>query len=138
MSNQAVAVAGTIYWGFFNKPNDLSNKYQVDICCLSDKAVEAIEAMGVEVRNKGDDRGSFITVKSNNPIRVNFAADVGDADVEMIGNGTKAKAAIGYYDWNFRNKKGRSPSLMKLVVTDLVTYAGKEGSGGGIDLDNVI
>jgi hypothetical protein len=30
---------------------------------------------------------------------------------------------MGSYSWTFKNKKGVSPSLKKLVITDLVTYS---------------
>jgi hypothetical protein len=39
---------------------------------------------------------------------------------------------IGSYAWTYKNKKGISPSLAKLVVTDLVAYAG----GGDISADD--
>jgi hypothetical protein len=41
----------------------------------------------------------------------------------LIANNSKAKAVIGHYDWTSPSgAKGRSPSLMKLVVTDLIQY----------------
>lgn len=134
MSNtDSVAVAGTIYWAFLDRVNDMSGKYQVDVGNLSAKAVSALEDMGIRVSNKGDDKGDFITLKSNNPIRVAFAAGVEEADSSMVGNGSKAKVAVGYYDWKFRGKAGRSPSLKKMVITDLVVYGGADGAGADID-----
>jgi hypothetical protein len=56
----------------------------------------------------------------------------GDEITEDIGNGSKAKALVGSYDWTYKNKKGVSPSLIKLVITDLVEYAG----AGGIAADD--
>ena len=132
MSN-SIAVACEIYWGFFDRTNEYSNKYQVDLCKLSPKAVAALEELGINVRNKGDDRGDFITVKSNNPIHVDFKAD--PVDVGMLGNGSKANAALSYYDWDYRGKKGRSPSLKKLLVTEVEVY---EGADGGIDFDDIL
>lgn len=136
MSN-VIAVAADIYWACLEHTNEMSGKYQVDLCNLSDKAVEALEDLGIRVANKGDDRGNYITVKSSNPIRAQFSADVGDANAAMVGNGSKAKAAIGFYDWKFRGKEGRSPSLKKLVVTDLQVYEGAAAEGG-VDLDDVL
>lgn len=133
MSN-TIAVNCELYWGFFDRVNDMSGKYQVDLTSLSDKAVSALEDLGIKVNNKGDERGNYITVKSSNPIKVFFDTN-DEASPSMIGNGSSAKAAIGFYDWDFRGKKGRSPSLKKLVVTDLVVYAGAEAGEGGLDLD---
>ena len=133
MSN-VITMNCDLYWGFFDRVNDMSGKYQVDVCNLSDKAVDALENLGIAVRNKGDERGSFITVKSNNPIHVSLDRDTyGDVVPDMIGNGSKAQVAIGYYDWDFRGKKGRSPSLKKLKVTELNVYSGGEGSDFNFD-----
>jgi hypothetical protein len=123
MSN-IVPVAATIYWPFMSRVNDMSGKYQVDLAQLSDKAVEALEMAGLSVANKGDDRGNYITVKSTYPIEPDFKGDKVDAG--LIGNGTKATVAVGSYDWEFRGKKGRSPSIKKMLITEVVTYADGE------------
>jgi len=39
---------------------------------------------------------------------------------------------VSSYSWTYKNKKGVSPSLKKLVITDLVEYA----SATGIDADD--
>lgn len=132
--NNVIAVNCELYWGFFDRVNEMSGKYQVDLTSLSDKAVSALEDLGIKVNNKGDERGNYITVKSNNPIKVLFDTN-DEASTAMIGNGSSARAAVGFYEWDFRGKKGRSPSLKKLVVTDLVVYEGAGSGEGGIDLD---
>ena len=68
METKPVVVACELHWPFLNKLNDMSGKYQVDIGKLSSKAVDALSAMGIQVHNKGDDRGNYVTVKSNHPI----------------------------------------------------------------------
>ena len=65
-----IVVATTLYWAQTNQVNDLSGKYQVNLGQLSEKAVEALTANGIDVKNKGDEQGYFITVKSANPIKV--------------------------------------------------------------------
>jgi hypothetical protein len=40
----------------------------------------------------------------------------------LIGNGSRVVASVGSYDWEFKGKKGTSPSLKRLVVTDLVEF----------------
>lgn len=126
-----VKIKADVYWAQLNKINEMSNKYQVNLCNLSDAAVEALEAIGVSVsigEDKKADMGRFITCKSNNPIRA-YDTD-GDEISELIGNGSKAKAVVGSYEWKYKNKKGTSPSLKKLVITNLVEYA---SDGGSID-----
>lgn len=120
MEQKPVRIEATLMWPFLDKPNDMSGKYQVDLTNLSEKAVRALEDMGITVRNK-EDKGFFITTKSNHTIK---ALDKnGDEVLAHIGNGTKAVCVIGAYSWTFKNKKGVSPSLKKLVITDLVTYS---------------
>lgn len=134
-----VVVACDVFWAFTNKPNNLSNKYQVDLCNLSDKAVEQLEEMGLAVKNNPDkpDQGSYITPVSTRQIK--FYNSAGDELTGIeIGNGSKARAVLGYYDWEFNRKKGRSPSLVKLIIDDLVEYEGGSADVGSYNLDEAI
>jgi hypothetical protein len=116
---ERVKIKADVMWAYLDKQNDMSGKYQVDLCNLSDPAVAALEDMGIAVRQK-EDKGYFITCKSSNPIK---AYDKnGDQLDATVGNGSGAIAMVGFYEWTFKNKEGRSPSLKKLVITDLVSY----------------
>ena len=127
----SVKIKAEIMWAFLDKVNDMSNKYQVDLCQLSDKAAAALKSMGISVSYK-EDKGNFITCKSNRPIH---AYDDGGASLEgvNVGNGSKANALVSTFEWKFKGKAGISPSLKKLVITDLVEYA---GGGGSLDEDD--
>ena len=123
----------TVYWASLNRKNEMADAYTVDLCNLSDKAVAALEDMGISVQEnleKKPEQGKYITCKSQRPIKA-FDTD-NDEIVEDIGNGSKAICMIGSYSWTYKNKKGVSPSLAKLVITDLVEYA----SGGNISADD--
>ena len=109
-------------WAYLNKKNEMSDKYQVDLCQLSEKAVEALEKLGITVSFKAD-KGHYITCKSGNPIRIFDEGGSELANDLPVGNGTQGNASIGIYEWEFKNKKGISPSLRKLVITKLVEYA---------------
>jgi hypothetical protein len=118
---EAVKIKADIMWAYLNKPNDMSGKFQVDLCNLSDKAAEALQDMGLEVKFK-EGKGKYITCKSTRPIR---AYDDGGSEVEeQLGNGTKGVALVGTYSWSYQKKKGISPALKRLVVTELVEYSG--------------
>lgn len=136
MSNEKkkLKIKCDIYWAQLNKMNEMSGAYQVNLCNLSDAAAEALEEMGLSVNQDSEkkaDMGKYITCKSKNKPMKAFDVD-GDEITEDIGNGSKAKALVGTYDWTYKNKKGISPSLIKLVVTDLVEYSG----AGGISADD--
>ena len=125
-----VTINADIMWASLNEPNRMSGKFQVDLTQLSKAAIEALEMMGLSVRSK-EGQGDFITAKSNNPIRA-YDTDGNEIKGILIGNGSKGKAVIGYYDWKSpAGQAGRSPSLMKLVVTDLIAY------NGGAEVDEV-
>lgn len=122
---EAVKIKANIMWAQMNKMNELSGKYQVNLCDLSEPAVQALTEMGIEVKEK-EGFGKYITCKSAKPMKA-FDED-GDEITEEIGNGSKAKAIITAYEWKYKNKKGVSPSAKKIVVTNLVEYAGAGGS----------
>jgi len=118
----AVKIKADIMWAYLNKPNELSGKYQVDLCNLSDKAAKALEEMGLEIKQK-EGKGNYITCKSTRPI---VAFDDGGSAIDggILGNGSKAVALVGSYEWAYQRKKGVSPALRKLVITELVQYNG--------------
>ena len=123
-------------WAYLDKVNDMSGKYQVDLCNLSDPAVNALEGMGLTVRQK-EDKGYFITCKSSNPIKA-FDKEGELIDGVTIGNGSKAIAMVGFYEWTWKNKQGVSPSLKKLVVDEIVAYEGVGEPDPVMDDDEVL
>jgi len=135
--NKRIKIKANVYWAQLDKVNEMSNKYQVNLCNLSPAAVTALEGMGISVlvgtENK-EAMGSYITCKSSNPIR---AFDIDGLPVtENIGNESKAIAMVGSYPWTYKNKKGMSPSLGKFVITDLIPYS--EGEAMTADDEDVL
>ena len=121
----AIKIKAKLFWAQLNEPNEMSGKYQVDLCNLSFQAVKELKDAGISVNNRADDqyeRGDYITCKSTYPIKaidgdgVPFSTDV------RIGNGSEAIAIVDTYDWKFKGKSGKSPSLTTLAITDLVAY----------------
>jgi hypothetical protein len=113
----------TIYWANLYDRNKMSNKFQVDLSCLSDSDVEALEDMGVAVRNKGNEQENFVTAKSAKyEIRPYDTKGTELKDVK-IGNGSKADVLVSTYEWKSpAGKKGVSVSIKKLIITDLLEY----------------
>jgi hypothetical protein len=117
---QPLTIKGTLYWVERNKLNKFSDKYQIVLGNLSEKAVAALDDMGIAAANKGDEKDYFITMKSKNPMRVTDEQGVEyDTDV-MIANGSEAVCVVGYYDWSVGT--GRSPSMIKCKVTKMIEY----------------
>lgn len=121
--SKRVKIKADVYWCQHTKVNDMSGKYQLNLCNLSDAAVDALESMGISVQvgeEKKSEMGRYITCKSQSEIKV-FDTE-GDLIKEAIGNGSKAKAIVGTYEWTYKNKKGISPSVGKIIITDLVEF----------------
>ena len=128
-----VKLQAEVQWAFFDKPNEMSGKFQADLCNLSDQAVKALESIGLAPRKREDkpEKGWFLTVKSNYAIQPydNSGKEIHD----VVGNGSKAIARIKPYEWSWKNKKGVSASLAKIVVTDLVKYEAEEAQNDAFE-----
>ena len=119
-----VKLNAQVMWASLKRPNEMSGAYQVELTNLSAQAVAALEDLGVEAKKKMDkpEKGFYITCKSKHPIKA-YDKD-GNEIFDEVGNGSLAQAVVSSYAWTFKNKKGISPSLLKLVITDLVTFGG--------------
>lgn len=137
MSNR-VKIKAKMMWASTDVHNPMSNKFQVDLCELSDKAVQALEDMGISVNQK-DGQGFYITCKSTKYPIVTYDADGqqltgfplkddGSPSPQSIkiGNGSECIALIEPYSWKYMNKEGVSPSAKKIVVTDLIKFGGSD------------
>ncbi len=125
----SIKIKAKLFWAQLNEVNDLSGKYQVDLCNLSDQAVKELTEAGLNINNRADDqynRGNYITCKSTFPIKAITGDGVPISTDTRIGNGSVAVAVLDVYDWSFKGKKGKSPSLKTLAVTDLVLFEEEE------------
>jgi len=124
-----------LYWAFLSETNNLSGKYQVDVCNLNDAQVDKLEDEGIKVRTKEDDRGYFITCKSAK-YPINAYDKNGDVINVKVANGSKADVLIKPYEWKSpTGTKGTSGGIAKLVVTDLIEY--KDDAVDSIEEDSV-
>jgi hypothetical protein len=123
--NKPVRVAGELFWAnwmteFNTKFNEDNTKYECTLGMLSDKACEALEELGIKIKNK-DTMGKFIVGKSKfvfEPVD----EDGNPVDIKKIGNGTKVVALVTSYRHKMSAKFGSAPSIQKLIVTELKTY----------------
>jgi hypothetical protein len=120
-----VKVSGELFWAnwmseFNTKFNEDNNKYECTLGMLSDKAAEALEELGIKIKNK-DTMGKYVVGKSKfvfEPVD----QDGNPVDIKKIGNGTKVVALVSSYRHKMSNKFGAAPSIQKLIVTELKTY----------------
>lgn len=125
MDLKPIKVQADIMWAFLDTPNQLSGKYQVDLCNLSKEAIQSLESMGVNVRKKSEqpEKGFFITAKSvNYPIKTEDAQ--GNPITVKVGNGSRGVALLKPYEYTYQKKKGVGVGINKLIVTELIEYSG--------------
>lgn len=126
-------IEGKAYWSFLTSPNTkFEPVWSIDVSL--DKANrKKVEADGLSVKNKGDDRGDFITIKRRTTKKdgeARRAPEVIDAhlnawDGRPIGNGSTVRVKYAAYDYPIpgqKGKMGRSADLVKVQVVNLIPY----------------
>lgn len=127
MSNNVtdrVKFKATVMWAFLKKQKEGNEKYTVCFANLTDAAVDALEAIGIEVKRKAErpELGYFINCSSKLPIRALDQFENPLPDDVLVGNGSIATVIVTPYAWSRPGKKGVSPTIRKFVVTDLKVY----------------
>lgn len=129
--NPSITVAGTLEWAHLTpgKPNEMSGKYQCDVCQLSDDDVKKLEAAGLEVRDGADkgkpEKGHYVTPKAGKPLTsglVDSKCNPFDG-AERIGNGTRANVAVRPFKYTYKGKSGIGCGLQAVQITELIEYA---------------
>lgn len=101
-----------------------NTKYSCTIGKLSAKACDALEELGIKIKNK-DPMGSYINAKSTYPWEL-CDEDGNEVDMKKLGNGTKVVAVISSYEHKLSKKHGNAASVVKMIVTEYVEYTGDD------------
>ena len=124
-----VKIQGELFWNKwmseFNKAfNSDNDRYECTIGNISDDDAAKLTGLGIKVKHK-DSQGNYIVAKSKylfNPTDDNMK----EVDVKELGNGSKCIAVISAYTHKMSAKYGNSPTIKKLLVTEVVTYTPEE------------
>ena len=130
-------ISGTAYWASVITPNtkfDADGVWTIDVGNLDDLNKKKAQKDGLTVKNKGDEKEDFVTIKRkvrNNKGNLNRQPNVVDATKRlitetMIGNGSKVNVLYEPFEWNFGGKTGVSADLRAVQVTELVPYTTEE------------
>jgi|TARA_R110002020_G_scaffold21200_1_gene71916 hypothetical protein len=139
-----MVISGKAYWASIATPNttfDPDGVWTVDVGNLDKTSIDQLKEDGLTVKNKGDDRGDFVTIKRKvrrKDGQMNRTPDLVDAKKRqmsntMIGNGSDVNVLYSTYDWEFKGRKGTSADLKSIQVTNLIPYS----SGVEEDFDEV-
>ena len=130
-------IAGTAYWASVITPNtkfDADGVWTIDVGNLDDLNKKKAQKDGLTVKNKGDEKEDFVTIKRkvrNAKGNLNRQPNVVDANKTlitetMVGNGSKVNVLYEPFEWNFGGKTGVSADLRAVQVTELVPYTTEE------------
>jgi hypothetical protein len=133
-SNNMNVLSGKAYWTSISSPNTTFEPvWCVDLSLTGDQLSKA-KAMGLPIKNKGDDRGDFVKIKRN--VKRNNGAEnkqpaLKDAQKRdmlgtQVGNGSDVNVAFKTYNWEYAGNKGVGTDLMAVQVINLVPYGGSE------------
>jgi len=131
---ETAIISGKAFWTKLNRKDEYSDKYQLDVGDLSEKSKEVLTSHGVKLKNKNDDRGEFITARTQYLVPViDSNKKVIDSDT-LIGNGSSVRVKVDFNKTHpFVEKYGTSMYLKKVQVTELVEY-GKDDFDDDDDL----
>jgi hypothetical protein len=91
--------------------------------------------LGPRIKNKGDERNDFITIKrkytrkdgtKNSAPRVVDSKKTPISPDDLIGNGSKVNVAFDTYDYNVGGNQGVGSSLKAVQVIKLIEYSPSE------------
>ena len=133
-------VRGTAQWAHVFEPNELSGKYQVDICNLDKKTVKQLQSVGISVKS-GDgekaEKGQYITAKSGKyaPRVLDRRGHVMDGST-LIGNGSKVKIQFKEWETTWQGQAFKGLDFQAMQVIDLVEFGSPDGSEFDIEDDD--
>ena len=125
-------ISGEAYWAHVITPNTKFNpdgEWSVEICNLDATNKKIAEADGLTLKNKGDERGDFVTLKQYartkdgtfKPMSVKDAQRNPFPADKRVGNGSKVNAS--YYPKPYDQYGGGVKGYLQGVqVVDLVEY----------------
>ena len=131
---------GKEYWASVVTPNttfDEDGVYSIHLAVDEENKKSAV-AEGLSIKNKGDERGDFVTIKRKAKRKdgsANKAPDVMDGmkrplQNTLIGNGSTVNVLFKTYEWNHKptNRSGKSADLQAVQVVNLIPYEGSNSA----------
>ena len=133
--------SGTAYWAKLETPQNNFDptklQWSIDIGNLDDENKKIAQDFRMILKNKGDDRGDFVTIKrpskryngqpNQKPNLVD--AKMQDMSGTLIGNGSKVNASFTTFDYKNGPAAGKKGfDLQGIQVVELVKFDRPEGS----------
>ena len=141
-------ISGDAYWAHVITPNTKFNpdgEWSIEVCNLDAKNKKVAEGDGLTIKNKGDERGDFVTLKQyarskdgqSRPMSVKDSDRNTFPTNKRVGNGSKVN--VSYFPKEYTVYGGGVKGYLNAVqVVDLVEYNAEEFDvvkGGYINSD---
>ena len=126
-------IKGTAYWAHVVAPNTkfvTDGEWSVDVGNLDATNKKIAQSDGLSIKNKGDEKGDFITVKRRVKWKdgaLKTAPKIMDAQKNvvldtLIGNGSEVNVLYTPYEWSNMGKSGVSGELEAIQILNLIPY----------------
>ena len=133
---------GKAYWTQVIEPNTTFEPvWSLDLL-LTPETLAIIKKEGLNVKNKGDERGDFVSLKRKvlkKDGSKKEAPTVTDSKLNpwngntLIGNGSEVNVKIQCFDYTYAGKAGRSADLQAVQVVKLVEYQRADNGFGVVE-----
>ena len=140
--NDPVYITGKCHYASITEPNtkfDPVWSIQVEV---NDDNREVVEKSGLNVANKGDERGDFVTIKRkvhrkdgtqrNAPLVMDSQNNRWNNE-KKIANGSTVNVKAIPYEWDYAGKSGISADLAAIQIVDFIEYAGNQQDFAPVD-----
>jgi len=125
---EKAVISGKAYWQKLNKPDEYSNKYQIDLGNIPAADIKLLESKGVKLKEKEGhpSGGPFVVARTTRKFPVmDVEKNVFAAYTVLIVNGSSMQAKLCFnVAHSMVNQYGTSLYLNKVQVISLVEYSG--------------
>jgi hypothetical protein len=127
-------LSGKSHWATISSPNTTYEPvYSIDLA-LTGAELDKAKNLGLIIKNKGDDRGDFVSIKrkqyrrdgSENTKPALKDAQKRDMGNVLIGNGSDVNVLFKTYEWEYAGKSGVGTDLQAVQVVNLIPYGADE------------
>lgn len=127
-------LSGKSHWATISSPNTTYEPvYSIDLA-LTGAELDKAKNLGLIIKNKGDDRGDFVSIKrkqyrrdgSENTKPALKDAQKRDMGNVLIGNGSDVNVLFKTYEWEYAGKSGIGTDLQAVQVVNLIPYGADE------------
>lgn len=132
--NKMAVLSGKSFWASISSPNTTFEPvWQVDLALDGDQLNKA-QSLGLKVKNKGDERGDFVSIKrkvNRRDGQQNTQPSLKDAKKNdmgstLVGNGSDVNVLFKTYEWEYAGNRGVGTDLQAVQVVNLIPYGDSE------------